>query len=829
MQVTRNTLAALLLVMPLVLSAAAVRDAAAAAPDGDPDAALRAIADYAFGQSREGLVAVEKLTFAAGRDPALRNKLAMAMTRMLSTGASADCKKFLCRQLMLIGTAQEVPALAALLGDKDLSTAARFALARIPGDAPLSFMRATMTKAPRDLLIGLINTLGERRDARAVASIAGHLTGADTDVAGACLDALGKIGGSDAVKAIADAEGKLADELQAPLANALLRCGESLLAAGNTAEAAAVYTKLSAPGQPRHVRTAAFPGLVACQEDRAAALLKGALTGGDPALQSAAIRCARTAGDKTLTTILADELPNLPPPIQVQMLDALAARGDRAALPAVTAAARSETPSVRLSALAAMGSLGDAGTAAHLAGLAVKADGAEQRVARASLARLQGAEIDAAMMGLIEKGDPPVRREVIVALKTRGARSAVPALLKAAEDADRTVAQEALKALRDLADANGVAALLRIHAKPGSEALRPDVENALVTISRRTGTVAQAVATVTRSLSGAAAPERASLLRVLGRLGGGESLKAVRSALNDENADVRDAAIGALAEWADGSALEDLLAVARSAREVRPKVLALRGFARLAGEAEDRPPEQLATMFADAMGLADRPDEKKALLGALGGVHCVAAMQLAASNLGNAAVADEAALATVSVAEAVWRHHQAEAKAALAQVAGAVKTGAVKERVTAIRLAMSKPVNLAIGATATSPDGFEKDGQAGGDQAAIDGNPNTYWDEANGKKRYILKVELKEPADVSAISILGYQHHSYAPKDFEILCDGKTVKTVRGARYDANQLVVTFPAVRCKTLELKITGCYGASPAIRELEIYHVDPATQQE
>ena len=158
-------------------------------------------------------------------------------------------------------------------------------------------------------------------------------------------------------------------------------------------------------------------------------------------------------------------------------------------------------------------------------------------------------------------------------------------------------------------------------------------------------------------------------------------------------------------------------------------------------------------------------------------------------------------------------------------MAGAVKTPAVVERVTAVRVAMSKPVNLAIGATATSPDGFEKDGQAGGDQAAIDGDPGTYWDEANGKRLYILKVELKEPADVSAISILGYQHHSYAPKDFEILCDGRTVKTVRGARYDANQLVVTFPAVHCKTLELKITGCYGASPAIRELEIYHVDPS----
>ena len=826
MRATRKTPAALLLSMALLVSAAAAR---AAPSGGEADATLKKIAGHTFGQSREDLAAVEKLSCAAGRDPALRKNLAIAMTRMLSSGASADCKKFLCRQLMLIGTAQEVPALAALLGEKDLSTAARFALARIPGDAPLAAMRAAMDKAPRDLLIGLINTLGERRDARAVGAIAKRLTGADAVVTGACLDALGKIGGSATVKALSAAEGNLADELQPALAGALLRCGEGLLASGDTAQAAAIFKKLSAPNRPKHVRTAAFPGLVACRKDGAATLLKDALTGSEPALQSAAIRCARSAGAAALTKVLADELPNLPPAIQVQMIDALAHRGDTAALPAVMATAASEVSAVRLAALAALGSLGNADTTAYLAGLAAKSQGAEQRVARASLARLQGAEVDAAMIGLLEKGASPVRREVIIALKTRGTPAAVPALLAAAEDADRAVGREALKALRQLADAKDCPALLGILTKPGSEALRPDIENALVTISRRTDTVGRTVASVVRSLSGAAAPQRGSLLRVLGRLGGAESLQAVRGALKDENDEVRDAAIRALAEWADASALEDLLAVARSASQARSKVLALRGFATLAGQAKDRTPEGLAKLFADATQLADRPDEKKALLGALAGVHCVKAMQLAASNLSDAAVANEAALAAVQIAEAVWRHHPADAKAVLKQVRASVKAPAVNQRVTAVLLAMSKPVNLAIGATATSPDGFEKDGQAGGDQAAIDGNPNTYWDEVNGKKLYILRVALKEPAEVSAISILGYQHHGYAPKDFQVLCDGKVVKTVRGARYEQNERIVTFPAVRCKTLELKITGYYGASPAIRELEIYHVDPATQQE
>ena len=82
---------------------------------------------------------------------------------------------------------------------------------------------------------------------------------------------------------------------------------------------------------------------------------------------------------------------------------------------------------------------------------------------------------------------------------------------------------------------------------------------------------------------------------------------------------------------------------------------------------------------------------------------------------------------------------------------------------------------------------------------------------------------LKAAARVSAITILGYQHQQYAPRDFDITCDGATVRAVRQAEYHENRLVVTFPATPCSSLELAITGSYGPSPAIRELGIYSLD------
>jgi hypothetical protein len=53
------------------------------------------------------------------------------------------------------------------------------------------------------------------------------------------------------------------------------------------------------------------------------------------------------------------------------------------------------------------------------------------------------------------------------------------------------------------------------------------------------------------------------------------------------------------------------------------------------------------------------------------------------------------------------------------------------------------------------------------------------------------------------------------------------VKTVRNAGYDrvSNEVFVSFPPATCQSLELGITGYYGRSPGIRELEVYNLPGA----
>ncbi len=180
----------------------------------------------------------------------------------------------------------------------------------------------------------------------------------------------------------------------------------------------------------------------------------------------------------------------------------------------------------------------------------------------------------------------------------------------------------------------------------------------------------------------------------------------------------------------------------------------------------------------------------------------------------------QAASAALEIMEGNASINHKKKKRALYQIVTANLTDDLTSRATMQMYMLPTSKNLAIGAVADSPDDLADDGASRGDQAAIDGNIDTYWDELDNKQLYRLRIKFLQPETVGAIQITGHGHHLYSPKDFTILLDGKAVKTVTNAQYVDNNLLVQLPETKCSVIELKITGYYGASPAIRELAVY---------
>jgi HEAT repeat protein len=173
---------------------------------------------------------------------------------VLKSDAQLKDKADACRELSLIGTKESVAPLAALLGDQKLSHLARYGLEPNPDPAVDDALRKALGELKGRLLIGVIGSLGVRRDVQAVQSLAGLLKDTDPDVAGAAARALGRIGNAAATEALEGALDGAAPALRLGVSEGLFRCADHLIANGKTKEARAICEKLNRPDLPLQVR-----------------------------------------------------------------------------------------------------------------------------------------------------------------------------------------------------------------------------------------------------------------------------------------------------------------------------------------------------------------------------------------------------------------------------------------------------------------------------------------------------------------------------------------------------------------------------------------------
>ncbi len=180
---------------------------------------------------------------------------------ILRSNAPVQEKSAACRQLARIATKEAVPALAALLGDEKLSHMARYALEPICDPSVDNALRDALGKVQGQPRLGVIGSLGARRDAKAVDALAGLLKGTDTYAgqAAAVARALGCIGTAEAAKVLEDVLPVAQGPHQLAICEGLLRCAEALTRAGREASAQAIYDRLRGlTDAPPQVRAAAL-------------------------------------------------------------------------------------------------------------------------------------------------------------------------------------------------------------------------------------------------------------------------------------------------------------------------------------------------------------------------------------------------------------------------------------------------------------------------------------------------------------------------------------------------------------------------------------------
>jgi len=248
------------------LAAGAVATVAAkAAAKVDPaavDKALQTLKTYDWGAARNALDPIDQAINATHGDAAARKALEKGLVDVLAGGISRSAQDYVCRKLRVVGTAQSVKVLAALLPAEKTSHIARYALERIPDEKAVEAMRDALPKVSGTLKPGIIGSLGTRRDKKSTKPIAKLLGDSDSRIARAAAHSLGLIGTAAAAKELSAFATKAPAGMKMHVADARLICAEQLLADGQKAEAIALYKGLKGDDQPKHVKVAAMKGLL---------------------------------------------------------------------------------------------------------------------------------------------------------------------------------------------------------------------------------------------------------------------------------------------------------------------------------------------------------------------------------------------------------------------------------------------------------------------------------------------------------------------------------------------------------------------------------------
>ena len=229
------------------------------------------------------------------------------------------------------------------------------------------------------------------------------------------------------------------------------------------------------------------------------------------------------------------------------------------------------------------------------------------------LAGIPGREADTAALDFLKS---PQANRRLVGIELVGRRrmiAALPGLLLAATDANPRVRASALQRVGKLGTAAEVSALIDILLRASDPQDFDALAAALTDICIRTGTPASATAPIIKAFANATPGQKASLLSVLGALGGDKALVAVRVALTDPNPEVHAAALRALTAWPEIAAAPDLLQIARATTSGAERDVAFVGFVRMVRESGATADEKLR-LLSQAATLASSPSEKMLVL-----------------------------------------------------------------------------------------------------------------------------------------------------------------------------------------------------------------------
>ncbi|MBL8892439.1 MAG: HEAT repeat domain-containing protein [Planctomycetaceae bacterium] len=501
---------------------------------------------------------------------------------VLKSDASPAEKALACKNLAIYGSEAAVVELAKLLPDEQLSSWARIALEAIPGSAANAALRDAADKLQGKLLIGMINSLGVRRDAEALPVLKKRLQDVDHEVASAAAIALGKVGGQQAA-ALLVAALPVATEphVRSAIAQGCVLCAERMLADGQHAESAILYDLVRGADMPMQRRVEATRGAILARQQKGIPLLIETLHSPERKLFQIGLATARELSGNDVDQALADQLDKLPSERAALLITAMADRPDSAPMAAIMKAAQTDDKTLRLAAVDALRRVGNETCLPVLMQTALDSDTDVATLARQSLAELSGDGVDVQIVKLLAAADDQ-SSPVLLELVGRRRIEAVAEVLPWLENENSAIRHAALKALGETVTLQRLSLLIEQAVSPKQPEDATAAQQALKVASVRMPDREACAEQLSQAIDRSSVAAKVTLLEILSEVGGVLALKTLDKAARNSDDALQDAASRLLGKWNNVDAAPVLLDLAKTAPADKYRVRALRGYLGLA-------------------------------------------------------------------------------------------------------------------------------------------------------------------------------------------------------------------------------------------------------
>lgn len=575
-----------------------------------------------------------------------------ALIQVLKSDAPAVEKAITCKNLAIYGSADAVPALAPLLADEQLSSWARIALEAIPGPAADDALRQALGKTQGRLLIGVINSIGARRDAEAVDGLAEKLAQQNVEVASAAAYALGRIGGDPAARVLEKSLATAPAAVRPAVAEGCVLCAEHYRVTGKTAEATRIFDAVRKASVPKQRILEATRGAILARQSAGLPLLLEQLRSTDPELFGIGLRTARELPGGDVTKALAAELSKCPAERQAPLLLALADRRDPAVLPAVRDLARTGPAKLRTVAVGVLDRQDDVASLPLFLQSAIDNDAGLAQAAKIALGRLEGESVNPDLLARLPQATGKTRQVLIELAGRRQLSEALPAIVHSTGDPDPGIRRAAVEAVGALGTEAQLADLVPLLQKASDAKDRGDLEKALRAICSRSGK--RCVPNILPLTKSQEPTHRVTGLQLMAAVGGADALAAVKAAINDPVESVQDEAVRALSAWPsnwpdDEGVAEPLLALAKSGRKNAHQIQGVRGYLAAIQEDEKLAPATKVARVRELVAFMKRPEEKRLAIALLGTLPTADTLNLLTSFAAEPETTEEACLAIVTL------------------------------------------------------------------------------------------------------------------------------------------------------------------------------------